>query len=343
MRILLVDDSALIRGILRDLLQQTGDNQIEEASNGRLAVEKNLIFKPDLIIMDINMPIMNGLEATAEIMKSRPIPILILSNELDAYNSFKAFNNGALDVLKKPDLYALNDPDFSSIFIERIGLLARAKFNMTGLEEPNGALAGGQSLAFKVLVVGASAGGPLAVKEVLSALPPAFPLGIVLVQHLEAGFDKSFALWLASETKLAVRVAKNENELKAGEVLIAPVGRHLVFKNQRLCWNDGPKVLNQKPSIDVLFNSAAEAFGERALGLLLTGMGSDGAQGCLNIKRRGGFTIVQDPATCAVYGMPKAAIELQAATRILPLDKLAPFILKLVGLKQDRPVAGTNS
>jgi two-component system chemotaxis response regulator CheB len=126
------------------------------------------------------------------------------------------------------------------------------------------------------------------------------------------------------------------------QVLVAPVGRHLVFKRQKLCWYDGPRVLNQKPSIDVLFNSAAENFGKRLLGLLLTGMGSDGAEGCLHIKKQGGFTIVQDPASCAVYGMPRAAIELQAATRVLPLAKIAPFILKLLGLNEGRLAAGAS-
>jgi two-component system chemotaxis response regulator CheB len=336
MKVLLVDDSALIRNILSDLLHRIDNILLEEASNGRVAFEKNLVFKPDLIIMDINMPVMDGLDATARIMQSRAVPIIILSNEIDAYNSFKAFDNGAFDVIKKPDLYALNDPEFVALFIERVGLIAKVKFTKNEPHSSDGANPHGLKAQFQIMVIGASAGGPLAVKEVLSRLPANFPLGIVVVQHLEAGFEKGYADWLGSETKVKVTVAENNHEVKAGNVFIAPAGKHVVVKGLHLGLYDGPKVLNQKPSINVLFDSAAIHYGERSLGLLLTGMGSDGAKGCLNILQHGGYTIIQDPASCAVYGMPKAAIELQAATKIIPLNKIAPFILRLVGVRANQ-------
>ena len=332
MKILIVDDSALLRGILKQTLLAHGSvKTVVEASNGKIAVEKNLSEKPDLIIMDINMPVMDGIAATREIMSRRPVPVMIFSNELDAHNSFKALEYGALDLMKKPDIDQLNNPEFYRAFIDRLHELALS-LPKHHHEMESGPDAGApEGKGFDMIVMGASTGGPLAIGSIISTLPESFPLGIVIVQHMETGFDDSFASWLDGDTPLSVRLARDDDFPSPGEVLIAPASYHLLFRNGRLALDDGPKVLNQKPSVDVLFSSAASQFRERLVGVLLTGMGSDGAQGCVDIKRNGGTTLVQDADTSTIFGMPKSAIRLGGASRVLPLDKISETLLALAG------------
>jgi chemotaxis response regulator CheB len=327
MKILIVDDSALLRGILKQTLLAHGSvKTVVEASNGKIAVEKNLSEKPDLIIMDINMPVMDGIAATREIMSRRPVPVMIFSNELDAHNSFKALEYGALDLMKKPDIDQLNNPEFYRAFIDRLHELA---LSLPKTTKESGRTPERRGKGFDMIVMGASTGGPLAIGSIISTLPES--LGIVIVQHMETGFDDSFASWLDGDTPLSVRLARDDDFPSPGEVLIAPASYHLLFRNGRLALDDGPKVLNQKPSVDVLFSSAASQFRERLVGVLLTGMGSDGAQGCVDIKRNGGTTLVQDADTSTIFGMPKSAIRLGGASRVLPLDKISETLLALAG------------
>jgi len=332
MKILIVDDSALLRGILKQTLLAHGSvKMVVEASNGKIAVEKNMSEKPDLIIMDINMPVMDGITATREIMSRRPVPVMIFSNELDARNSFTALEYGALDLMKKPDIDQINNPDFCRAFVDRLRELASSlpkdRYEAALGDEAKTTAGKG----FDMIVMGASTGGPLAIGSIISTLPASFPLGIVIVQHMETGFDQSFASWLNDDTPLTVRLAKDDDFPAPGEVLIAPASHHLLFRNSRLALDDGPKVLNQKPSVDVLFSSAALQFRERLIGVLLTGMGSDGAKGCVDIKQNGGTTLVQDADTSTIFGMPKSAIRLGGASRVLPLDKISETLLALAG------------
>ncbi len=333
MKILIVDDSALLRGILKQtILEHSTAGSVIEASNGLIAAEKNLSEKPDLVIMDINMPLMDGISATREIMRQRPVPVMIFSNEVDAVNSFTALKYGALDIMKKPDIDQLNNPDFYRHFIEKLYTLATASPKIHRENASDGETGAPPAKGYEMIVMGASTGGPLAIGRIIERLPARFPLGIVVVQHLETGFDESFAQWLDSETPLTVRLAR-ENDLPApGEILIAPAMRHIVFQGPRLALNDGPKVLNQKPSVDVLFSSASVQFRERLIGVLLTGMGSDGARGCVDIKKNGGITLVQDADTSTIFGMPKSAIQLGGASRVLPLDKITDTLIELTGL-----------
>ncbi len=329
MKVLIVDDSALVRSILKQVLSQTeGFSVVGEASNGEKAVEMAAEMKPDLVIMDINMPIKTGLEATEEIMRDNPLPIVIFSTEVEAEVGFKAVSLGAVEVIKKPDMTRFNDPEFFSTFVEKLKKIGAsgAPVRSGGAREREVPARKGE---YSIVVMGASTGGPLAVKEILSNLPASFPLGIALVQHLEEGFDEGYAQWLNDASPLTVRLAREKDFPNPGEVIIAPVNIHLACRDRTLCLEDTTKVLNQKPSVDVLFTTAAKEFGNRVLAVLLTGMGKDGAAGCAKIVGAGGTTVVQDESTSTIFGMPKAAIEAGGASVILPLKEIPKYLITI--------------
>lgn len=330
--VLIVDDSALIRGILRQVINTAPEfSVIGEATNGKAGCEKNLELEPDVIIMDINMPVMDGVAATARIMKERAVPIIIFSSSVDARTSFEAVSAGAVDIIEKPDIDVIGSVEFVFELTAKMKAAASsAAFRMTAMNSRQHGSASGGFSGVKAVVIGASTGGPLAVKELLSALPADFPVGIAVVQHLEENFDRGYAAWLDELTKLHVRLAVNEDRFTPGEVLIAPVNSHLAVRDNRLYLEDSPPVLNQKPAVDVLFSSAADNYGRNLLAVLLTGMGRDGADGCLRVKAKGGYTIVQDQATSAIYGMPRAAIEAGAASEVLPLQEIAHRLISIL-------------
>ena len=290
----------------------------------------NRRVEPDCIIMDINMPVLDGLEATRRIMQDRPVPILILSNVVDADSSYRAISNGAVDVLRKPDIDQFNEPEFYQGFLQRIRSLSAKKVTRPAIEPVKPLHTGVSTQKYGVVVIGASTGGPAAVRHVLQQLPGNFPVGIVLVQHLEQGFEQGYARWLDEATALQVRLVEQSEKLTPGAVLVAPVEKHVILHGQTVMLDDGPRVLNQKPSVDVLFTSAVKAFRDRVLGVLLTGMGYDGANGCAAIVAHGGTTLVQDKDTSAIFGMPKAAIDAGAASRVLPLQAIAACLVELV-------------
>ncbi len=331
MNILLVDDSALIRSIVKSFFEFAQDMTVAgEASNGERAIEMNRELQPDFIIMDVKMPIMDGLEATRRIMRERPVPILIFSTEVDAHVSYEAIDSGAVDVMRKPNMDQFNDPAFYQHFLQEIRLLAKKRRIFSSRVPVVREKSEEKKKEYHLLVIGASTGGPAAVKELLQGLPGAFPFGIAIVQHLEKGFDRGYVRWLDEATALHVRLAEKTEFVKPGDVLVAPVDKHLIVHGSRLMLDDSPRVLNQKPSVDVLFQSAAKHHGERLLGVLLTGMGRDGANGCTSILSQGGFTVVQDEATSAIFGMPKAAIETGGASTVLPLHEIAGYLVDLV-------------
>lgn len=334
MRILLVDDSALIRSIIKQIFENDPDIQVvAEASNGRDAVEQAAQVKPDLIIMDVNMPVMDGIEATGLIMEKQAVPVLIFSSHLEPAVSFAAYKAGAVEVFVKPDMGDLNDPVFYQYFKEL--LLSLGKPEKRAIQEAAFSRAASQgeiqkNRQIRLVLLGASTGGPKAVKQILSKLPSNFKLPIALVQHLEAGFESEYVRWIGEVSPLKVLIAQPRQIMQPGHVYVAPVNRHIKMEGPTLVLDDGPKVLNQKPAVDVLFSSAA-AYGPSVLAVLLTGMGRDGAQGCRDIIKNGGTTIVQDESSSAIFGMPRAAIELQAATYVMHLDEIYKAILKVTG------------
>lgn len=330
MRIVLADDSALLRGIIRAVLGSADDIVIAgEATNGRKALEMVTELRPDLVIMDVNMPVMDGIEATKLIMNTIPTPVLVFTSEDDAEKGFEAIESGAIEILKKPPIDQLNDPVFEKLFIDKIRTLAQKKsvrrpepVKQEGLREKT-------KRRFPLIAIGASTGGPVAVRRIFKALPKNLPCGIALVQHLESGFDGGYVDWLNEASPLDIILAEREGRFMPGTVVVAPADYHLRCVPGGYVLDKGAKVVNQRPSVDVLFSSAADRYGPDVLGVLLTGMGRDGADGCVAIKASGGYTICQDESTSAIFGMPKAAIELKGASTVLPLDEITQFIRSL--------------
>jgi two-component system chemotaxis response regulator CheB len=335
-RVLIADDSALVRAIVSQMLEESkGQFQVGGmAKNGEEAVSMATSIRPDVIIMDINMPILNGLEATRRIMKGPfPLPILIFSGEASAETSFQAMQLGAAEVMQKPSLDHLNSQEFMAHFFETLSLLTAFKLNRStnysASSAPVTAVAKGSNKNYSMVVLGASTGGPVAVAHVLNKLPKDFSLPIAIVQHIAEGFDQGYVDWLSTETALKVHLAANGTAPEPGHVYVSPATCHLAFQGRKLVHDHGPRILNQKPAVDKLFESAGEVFGTSLISVLLTGMGADGAEGSLKVKHRGGYTIVQDKETSAIFGMPKVAIEKGAATVILPLPRVSDELLQL--------------
>ena len=334
-RVLIADDSLLVRTILRDVLNASGDMVvIGEAGNGAEAAQLAAALKPDIVIMDILMPVMGGLEATETIMATSPVPILILSSTLDDRDvklAFTAIKKGALDVMGKPSLNGgASQEGFISRLLERIRLLSHIKVIHHKQRQKAPVLpVSVKGSSRKILAIGASTGGPKAVMSIVKSLPAGFGASVFVVQHISSGFAKGFAHWLNLESQIPVRLAESGQIPVSGEVLVAPTDCQMILDNGAVRLLDDPAVNSCRPSIDVFFNSIAPDKGMDTVGVLLTGMGRDGAQGLSKLKENGAFTIVQDEKSCAVFGMPKAAIALGAADEILNIDAIPDAISRI--------------
>lgn len=344
-RVLVVEDSLTVRRRLLAIL--ASDPQIEvigEAEDGGCAIDICRASRPDIVTMDMMLPLMTGLAATEYIMAHCPTPILIVSSSVnrgELFRTYDALSAGAVDVLEKP---TGNEPDgvWERKFIATIKLVSRVRV----ITHPRGRLKGlGHSApaglrsaspvmhgrACELVAIGASTGGPGAIVEILKALPPTFPLPVLLVLHIADPFGAAFAEWLDGQSAWPVITAKDGDSIAtlAGRIVMAPAGRHLVARNGRLRLTLDPERHSCRPSVDALFESVAESFGGSAAGCLLTGMGRDGALGLLRMKQAGAMTIAQDESTSVVYGMPREAASLGAARQILPLDEIAPALAAL--------------
>ncbi len=337
-RILIADDSELTRIVLRDLLSQDADLEIVgEVNNGRAAVEQTARLKPDLVIMDVMMPVMGGLEAVAEIMAATPTPILMLSAKTDPQDSrsaFAAVKLGALDVMAKPSGVATKA--FSQIAsqlivkvktLSRIRVIHHYRVQRPKLEKATVALPVGPR---RILAIGASTGGPKAVLQLLQELPGDLDAAVLIVQHIADGFAPGFAAWLNRESALSVRLAESGSELQPGTVLVAPNKAHLTLKSNRIVLEDSPPLHNCRPAVDAMFHSlAGQQLAAETVAVLLTGMGTDGAAGLEALKKQGAYTIAQNEASCAIFGMPRAAIERGAVTQVLSLEQIAEVVCRL--------------
>lgn len=334
-RILLADDSILIRTVLREALNSSGDMQVAgEAANGVEAVALTKSLKPDIIIMDVLMPLMDGLQATEAIMGQTPTPILILSSTVDEKDvklAFTAIKKGALDVMEKPAISGTaSQADFFEKLREKIRLLARIKvihhiYRAGRLKT----VPPGEPSLRSILAIGASTGGPKAVTSIVKTLPQDFSGAVFIVQHISSGFAKGFAHWLDIESSIPVRLAEAGDKPLSGTALVAPTDCQMILENGAVKIIDAPAVNCCRPSIDVFFESLALGQGKDTVGLLLTGMGRDGAQGLLKLKESGAYTIAQDEHSCVVFGMPKAAIALNAASEVLPLETIPEAVKKI--------------
>jgi len=338
--ILIVDDSLFVREQVKTILSSEKDLVVVgEARNGREAVSLARKLEPDVIIMDVEMDGMDGIEATRYIMEECPVPIVIHTSSTIARERnvpFEAMKMGALDIIRKPDIYPLTD-DLKKEFLNKIKIVAGIKvIRRRKLVESSGetiAQEVGARPVPKILAIAASTGGPKAIYEILSQLPPVVPFPIMIVQHIGASFVEGFVEWLQTATSIQMRIARNGERVVPNSCYLSPGTHHLsIDQNETIVLRHGPPVNSCKPSADVLFDSVAKVYGKYAVGLLLTGIGQDGAKGLLHIKLAGGMTLVQDESSSIVFGMPKAAIEKNAAVRICSLDRIPYELIELFRL-----------
>jgi two-component system chemotaxis response regulator CheB len=364
--------------VITGLLEQDPSIRVvATARNGREAIDLVQELRPDIVTMDVRMPVMDGLATTEHLMAYCPTPILVLTASLASHEvdiTFKMLGAGALEVIEKPSGSDAQTLDRTGrALIRRIKVLARVKVvtHLRGRRRPPEAssimtfpVANGPAdqqtsrpadkgraketarhpvspslrhpvtlspgLDVPLIVIGASTGGPRVVNELLSSLPGDLRAAVLVVQHIAQGFSAGMAEWLANASRLPVTLAVEGQAIRVGEVLIAPDTRDLLITSERTIHLSDSQLLIQRPSIDISMQAAAEVFGARAIGVLLTGMGRDGAYGMLTIKRSNGYTIAQDEATSTIFGMPRAAIQLGAALEVLPATRIAPRLVELI-------------
>lgn len=327
-RVLIADDSSLARALLRQYLETDGSiTVIGEASNGKQAVEMAQQLMPDLITMDIEMPQLTGIEAIQMIMSRRAIPILVVSSVTDAQNAYHALQAGALDVIEKPDY---NDKHIHNL-INKVKLLSGVSvFTRSRIKPVSNTLTltpQPQTKPYhyqRVITIAASTGGPQALAEILPKLPHDYPYPIAIAQHIISGFTQGLADWLKQLCQLHVCVAQDGMLLQAGNIYICPAEKNMRLLASgyiRLEEHDAHEIYH--PSCNLLLSSAAQAFTDKAVGLILTGMGRDGVQGMQAIAQHQGTTLAQDEASSIVYGMNREAIESGCIQQVLPLNYIA--------------------
>jgi two-component system chemotaxis response regulator CheB len=360
LRILVVEDSLTIRRRFCEIL--AADPELEvvaEAEDGKRAIELCETLHPDVITLDMVLPVMSGLTATEYIMAYTPTPILIVSasmNRGELFKTYDALAAGAIDVLEKPTIDNV-DTDWERRFVAAVKLVARIKVithvraRLSGTERAVAAVPRQSAVSpapkrhdhpesrnYGVVAIGASTGGPAAIVKVLKALPQGLRVPVLFVLHIDEPFAAAFAEWLDQQTPHRVAYARDRDAIESlrGQVIMAPPGRHLSIVGGRVHLSTDPPRHSCRPSVDVLFESLAADRGAEVVACLLTGMGRDGAAGLLAIRRAGGFTLAQDESTSVIYGMPREAVLLDAAQLVLPVDQIGPQIVQLLADRERR-------
>jgi two-component system chemotaxis response regulator CheB len=339
-KVLVIDDSALIRSVMKEIIDREKDMEcVGAAPDPLMARDMIKSLNPDVLTLDVEMPKMDGLDFLERLMRLRPMPVVMVSTltERGSNITFRALELGAVDFVSKPKLdIARGMEEYAREITDKIRAAAQARVRKIAsallVEEKYSAdailpsVAGRFSSTEKLLIIGASTGGTEAIKEVLTKMPADVP-GILVAQHMPENFTKSFAERLNSMCKISVKEAEHNERILPGHAYIAPGHSHLLLKrsgaNYMTELSSGPAVNRHRPSVDVLFRSAANVAGANALGIILTGMGKDGAQGLLEMRQAGAYTIAQDEASCVVFGMPKEAIAAGGACEVLPLQAIA--------------------
>ncbi|MFC4157905.1 protein-glutamate methylesterase/protein-glutamine glutaminase [Chitinimonas lacunae] len=338
-RVIVIDDSAVVRQVLKQVLSRQPDIEvIATASDPLFAIKKMEQEWPDVVLLDIEMPRMDGLTFLRKLMTERPTPVVICSSLAGQGTEvgMQAMQAGAVAILTKPTSAVgdfLEENSAEIVAAVRAGAAANLR-NVRAVQPASGANKGVSATLRStecIVAIGTSTGGTVALEEVLTALPSDSP-GLVIVQHMPAGFTAAFASRLNQVARINVEEARDGQRVLPGSALIAPGGRHLtVLRNgaqYMVKVHDGPPVNCHRPSVDVLFRSVARVAGRNAIGIIMTGMGADGARGLKEMHEAGAYTLAQDEASCVVYGMPKEAVALGAVSRVLPLQGIAAAIIR---------------
>ncbi|MGA2915925.1 MAG: chemotaxis-specific protein-glutamate methyltransferase CheB [Sedimentisphaerales bacterium] len=341
-KVLIVEDSPSVCKVLTDILNSDLHIMVTGvAHNGKEAVEMASCLKPNIITMDIHMPVMDGLEATKQIMARNPVPILIIcasALEIETGMAFKAISYGALDIIEKGQAGIAGNEKYRKNLIEKIKFLSGIKV----IRHPLAAFSDKneikkpfeipkKEILDRIIAIATSTGGPNALHKILKDFPKKLPCGVVIVQHIATGFLEGLITWLNSECQIKVKIAENSEEICAGTVYMAPTDLQMrVEEGGRIHISNEPIYNGHRPSGDILLESVANVYKEKAIGVILTGMGRDGSMGIKAIKQMKGQTIAQDENSCAVFGMPKAAIDMGVADNVLPLENITEKIMQIL-------------
>ncbi len=336
-RVLVVDDSAFVRKAVGRMLATADDIEvIGFARDGEEGLGLARELRPDVVTLDVRMPRLGGLETLERLMAEQPVPVLLMSTltQEGAEVTLRGLELGAMEFVDKSSVQPMSMLSLAEELVAKIRALGGARVRLR--PRPLQAQAGegpGRPLA-QCVVIGASTGGPTALQTVVSGLPAAFHAAVVIVQHIPRGFTRSLAERLDARSAIPVREARHGDAVEPGQVLLAPAGIHTRLvragAGTLISLEEEPSEALHRPSVDVVMISAAEVYGAQALGVVLTGMGSDGTEGLRAIKERGGRTLAEAEETCVIFGMPKAAIEAGVVERALPLDRIAIEILAAV-------------
>ena len=333
---LVVDDSAFVRKAVARMLGEEPDIEIVgTAADGEEGLAKARELRPDVVTLDIKMPKLGGLETLERLMAERPVPVLLLSSltQEGAEVTLRGLELGAMDFVDKSAVEPMSMLSLTTELVEKVRALGRARIKGRRRGKARRA-APAKEEAAEVVVIAASTGGPSSLQSLVSALPAGFRATILVVQHIPRGFTRSLAERLDARSAIPVREATDGDLVEPGRVIIAPAGIHTRLRRRgarvRIVLDEEPRDALHRPSADVLMASAASVFGQRTVGVVLTGMGSDGTEGLRAIKAAGGHTLAESEDTCVIYGMPKAAVAAGVVSRIVPLDRMAEEILATV-------------
>jgi len=337
-RVLIVDDSSIVRQVLTKALSSDPDIEVVgSAPDPFIARDKIIELKPDVITLDVEMPRMDGVTFLRKLMKHFPLPVVMVSSltQKGAETTLEAMEAGAVEIVAKPVMEKHNLAEITEELIEKVKAAARAKIkpitSHSAVTRP--ALTSMSATTNKVVAIGASTGGTEALKEVLSRMPVNSP-GIVVVQHMPETFTKAFADRLNAASTISVREAVDGDSVIPGLCLVANGSKHMLLRRSGSRYyvevKDGPYMCRHRPSVEMLFNSVAKTAGKNSIGVIMTGMGNDGAQGMLNMKQAGASTIAQDEESCVVFGMPKEAIKLGGVDKVVPLGRIPETILSFL-------------
>lgn len=334
-RVLVVEDSLFMRRVISDAIgNMEGVELADTAQNGVFALSKLATVKPDIITLDIEMPVMDGLETLKKIREVSSVPIIMLSAMNDQETTIHALEIGAQDFITKPENISQNKEEFTDNLESHIKALVDqpVKKVRSASRKKEKIVPGTRPSKIDALMIGASTGGPNVLTQIVKSLPANLSIPVFIVQHMPEGFTASFSKRMNSLAKVPVVEAENRMLIKAGTVYLAPGGKHMIVRNKRIQLLDTAKVHSVKPAVDPLFESVVNHYGRNTLGVILTGMGRDGAAGCLDIKRAGGYVIAQNEESCVVYGMPRHAYEAGAVNELLSIEEIIESINKIVGV-----------